>query len=100
MVNEIDENNDGEIDFEEFLLLMVKQMIKVEEREEELVEVFNKFDIGGDGQIDAHDLAHRFSVLKLPMSIDECEQILRQHDLDGDGSINFIEFVRIMMAAP
>eukprot|EP00351_Strombidinopsis_sp_SopsisLIS2011_P004919 CAMPEP_0116881390 /NCGR_PEP_ID=MMETSP0463-20121206/13505_1 /TAXON_ID=181622 /ORGANISM="Strombidinopsis sp, Strain SopsisLIS2011" /LENGTH=48 /DNA_ID= /DNA_START= /DNA_END= /DNA_ORIENTATION= len=48
-------------------------MIKVEEREEELVEVFNKFDIGGDGQIDAYDLANRFKVLKLPMAISECE---------------------------
>lgn len=43
MIKEVDVDNNGEIDFEEFCGLMVKKM-KESEPEEELVEVFKIFD--------------------------------------------------------
>jgi Ca2+-binding EF-hand superfamily protein len=40
MIHEIDEDGDGNVDFDEFLLLMVKQEKAAEGEEEELVTVF------------------------------------------------------------
>ena len=57
MVAEIDYNNDGLVDFNEFTCLMVKQMKHVDDTlEEELVEVFKRFDADADGLIGAEDL--------------------------------------------
>ena len=51
MVKMIDVDGNGEVEFEEFLILMIKQLKKEMNAEEELVEVFNMFDTDGDGQI-------------------------------------------------
>jgi calmodulin len=51
MIKEVDVDNNGEIDFDEFCGLMVKKM-KESEPEEELVEVFKIFDRDGNGKVD------------------------------------------------
>ena len=57
MVKEIDYNDDGLVDFDEFTCLMVKQMKHVDDTlEEELETVFKRFDKDGNGVIDAEDL--------------------------------------------
>ena len=57
MVKEIDYNNDGMIDFDEFTCLMVKQMKHVDDTlEEELETVFKRFDKDNDGFIGKNDL--------------------------------------------
>ena len=57
MVKEIDFNDDGMVDFDEFTCLMVKQMKHVDDTlEEELETVFKRFDKDGNGVIDAADL--------------------------------------------
>ena len=54
IVKEIDYDDDGVVDFDEFTCLMVKHMRKVDETlEEELVTVFNRFDKDHDGFIGA-----------------------------------------------
>lgn len=40
MIVSVDANNDGTVDFDEFLLLMAKQMKQEQAKEEELVSVF------------------------------------------------------------
>ena len=56
MILEIDYDDDGMVDFDEFTCLMVKQMKDVEGSEEELVAVFKRFDKDEDGEIGANDL--------------------------------------------
>jgi Ca2+-binding EF-hand superfamily protein len=56
MIGQIDYNGDGDVDFDEFLVLMVKQIKIANDQEEELVEVFKSFDFGNDGLIDVSDL--------------------------------------------
>ena len=56
MVKEIDENGNGMVEFDEFVILMVKTSTKESMAEEELVEIFKIFDKDGDGQISVQDL--------------------------------------------
>ena len=52
----VDYDDDGEVNFEEFVVLMVKKMYELQSVEEELVQVFNQFDMDKDGDIGQEDL--------------------------------------------
>ena len=56
LIKEIDYNSDGEVDFNEFVVLMVKTLHEADKAQEELVEVFMRFDKDGDGEISSNDL--------------------------------------------
>ena len=55
MIKEVDEDDSGEIDFDEFCKLMIKKMSE-NEPEEELKEVFNMFDKNKDDCVNYLDL--------------------------------------------
>ena len=48
VMESIDYNKDGVVDFDEFTVLMVKTMVSLDKTEEELVQVFRRFDKNGD----------------------------------------------------
>ena len=52
IVLDIDYDGDGKVDFDEFTCLMVKTLADSDKAEEELVEVFNRFDFNEDGKLD------------------------------------------------
>ena len=57
MVNTVDADGDGTIDFEEFILLMEMRMNESDE-EQDIIEVFKVFDSDGNGYITAAELRH------------------------------------------
>ena len=59
-----------------------------------LQSIFNRFDTSGDGFLDASELklALRF-VTGEDLSVEDCERIVRGMDTDGDGVIDFHEFI-------
>ena len=57
MINEVDSDGNGTIDFPEFLSLMARKM-KDTDTEEELIEAFKVFDRDGNGFISAAELRH------------------------------------------
>ena len=55
MIAEVDEDGSGEIDFDEFVQLMVKKMNE-SNCDDELVEAFKVFDKKGTDEITAQDI--------------------------------------------
>jgi calmodulin len=90
MVAEVDEDGNGEVDFEEFLELMAK---KIQESSDDLdiLEAFKVFDKDGNGQISAAELRHVMHNLGEDLDPEEVNEIIREADLDGDGQIDYKE---------
>ena len=96
MVNEVDSDGSGKIEFKEFLELFARKM-KDPDTEEDLIEAFKIFDKDGNGVISAQELRHVMTTLGERLTEDEADEMIREADIDGDGYINYHEFVRIMM---
>lgn len=97
MINEVDVNGNGTIEFGEFLSLMARK-IKETDAEEELKEAFKVFDKDQNGYISATELRNVMINLGEKLTDEEVDQMIREADLDGDGQVNYEEFVRMMMA--
>lgn len=55
------------------------------------------FDDDGNGFIEAHELKAKLSEMSGEQVTDEeVQDMIRQVDMDGDGKINFEEFVKLM----
>merc|ERR1712070_1189279 len=97
MINEVDADGSGTIDFPEFLNLMAKKM-KDTDSEEEIKEAFKVFDKDGNGFISAAELRHVMTNLGEKLTDEEVDEMIREADVDGDGQINYEEIVKMMMA--
>jgi len=70
-----------------------------DEYREELREAFNMFDKNRDGSISVHELAQILQNLNQGATTDEINEMIKQVDADGDGEIDFDEFVTMMANA-
>ena len=95
MINEVDINNNGAIDFKEFLDIMLKKL-KDSESEEELIEAFKIFDKDGNGLIGSEELLNVMLTLGEDSNKEEIEDLINEVDLDRDGLINYEEFLRLI----
>ncbi|KAJ9070105.1 hypothetical protein DSO57_1011720 [Entomophthora muscae] len=97
LITDIDTDGNGMIDFAEFLTLMARNM-KSADSEEEIKEAFKVFDKDGNGFISAAELRHVMTNLGEKLSEKEADEMIREADIDGDGQINYDEFVKMLMA--
>jgi len=65
MINEVDADGNGTIDFPEFLTMMARKM-RDTDSEEEIKEAFKVFDKDGNGYISAAELRHVMTNLGIP----------------------------------
>ena len=98
MMREVDLNQDGKIDFDEFMILMTKSSPDTQ-AEEEVINEFRVFDKEGNGLIASSELKHIMMTIGDKMSEEEAEEMVNEADIDEDGMINYEEFVRMMMAS-
>jgi calmodulin len=107
MINEVDADGNGTIDFIEFLTMMARKM-RDTDSEEEIKEAFKVFDKDGNGYISAAELRHvmtnlgefwsmhfeirrsdTFNILGEKLTDNEVDEMIREADVDGDGQINY-----------
>ena len=88
MVNEVDQDGNGTIEFNEFLQMMSKKM-KGADGEDELKEAFRVFDKNNDGLISSSELRHVMTNLGEKLSQEEVDDMIKEADLDGDGQVNY-----------
>jgi calmodulin len=94
IINEIDADGSGSMDFNEFIFLIIKKM-KDLDLEEEMKEAFRVFDKDGNKVLTAHEMRQIFMDMKgIPEN--EIEMMIKEADLDGDGQIDYEEFLRMM----
>ena len=78
--------------------LTIMEMLKMRDKklEEEIRDVFNVFDMDGNGFITAKELRQVMAALGDKPTDGEVEELMRQADIDGDGQVSFEEFVTMM----
>ena len=90
MINEVDIDGNGTIDFREFLGIMTKKL-KETDSEDELIEVFKIFDSDGNGLINSNELLNVMVTLGEDINKEDINDLIKEVDHDGDGFINFEE---------
>ena len=60
------------------------------------VDAFRVFDKDGNGYISAAELRHVMTNLGEKLTDEEVDEMIREADIDGDGQVNYEEFVTMM----
>merc|ERR1712072_1540469 len=96
MVSDVDKDGNGTIEFPEFLGMMTAKMSQ-NASEEEIAKCFKLFDHDATGMITLKNLFHARSILGMDdVSDSQLENMLRQADRSGRGSISLADFIRLM----
>ncbi|KAM6951693.1 calcium-binding protein 5a [Aplochiton taeniatus] len=96
----INMNLGGRVDFDDFVELMAPKLLAETSGMiglKELKDAFKEFDTDGDGEITTEEL--RSAMCKLMgehMNRREIDAIVQEADNNGDGTVDFEEFVRMM----
>lgn len=96
MIHEVDLDGTGTIDFEEFIVLMERFGKDPEETEKNLRAAFTVFDKNKDGFISVKELKDVMMNLGEKMTDDEFDDMIAEADIDGDGQIDYEEFIAMM----
>jgi len=98
-IEEIDEQGSGKVNFRNFMKIVMPFM--AEESDEamydELREAFRMYDKAGDGYITTQVLKEILKELDPKLTGDELESIVDEVDDDKSGTVDFEEFMKMMM---
>ncbi|XP_067573831.1 calmodulin-like protein 6 isoform X2 [Pseudorca crassidens] len=96
MAKDVDRDKKGFFNCDSFLALMGVYWEKAQNQESELRAAFRIFDKEGKGYIDWDTLKYVLMNAGEPLSELEAEQMMKEADKDGDGTIDYEEFVAMM----
>jgi calmodulin len=95
MILDVDENGDGTIDFKEFLGIIAEKL-KSTGNKQELIEAFKLIDKDGLGALPVYQFRYLMSNSGENIEEEEIDEMIKEADVDGDGTINFDELIRMM----
>lgn len=96
MMQAVDEDGSGQIDFDEFLGMMIKKMDDGQ-LEREIMDSFALLDKDGSGLISADELKHVVTDFCGKLTEAEVNDLLSEADITGDGLLSYEEFYKLMM---
>jgi len=94
-VHEIDPQNEGMVNFEQFMDLMTDRYTE-RDPDEEILKAFQLFDTDGSGSISLKNMRNISRELGENLADDELQAMIDEFDRDQDGEINQAEFMYIM----
>ena len=97
MIDEVDANGNGTIEFSEFINKMAGKMA-YSPSEKDTYDAFRVFDKDGNGFISPAELRYVMTKMGQELTDEEVDQMIQEADLDGDGQVNYREFVKMMTA--
>lgn len=101
ILEEIDEDGSGEIEFAEFCQLCAKFLVEEPDEETmkaELKEAFRVYDKDGAGFITTGQLREIIAELDPRLTSEDLDGIIEEIDEDGSGTMDFDEFCQMMMS--
>merc|ERR1711937_185504 len=101
ILEEIDEDGSGEIEFAEFCQLCAKFLIEEPDEETmkaELKEAFRVYDKEANGFITTDQLREIIAELDTRLTSEDLDGIIEEIDEDGSGTMDFDEFCAMMMS--
>eukprot|EP00806_Schmidingerella_arcuata_P008348 Macronucleus_8695.p1 GENE.Macronucleus_8695~~Macronucleus_8695.p1 ORF type:complete len:115 (+),score=34.34 Macronucleus_8695:1-345(+) len=97
LLKEFDTDNNGAIDYNEFVVMMASSM-KAAQEQDQILESFRIFDFNNQKSFGAEELEKVCEMLGCMFSKEEIHEMIDAADSSGDHKIYFEEFVRIMLA--
>ncbi|XP_076909234.1 putative calcium-binding protein CML27 [Bidens hawaiensis] len=95
---EIDTDGDGVIDIHEFAEFQRRGCTSTDAgaADKELRDAFDLYDIDKNGKISVTELHSVLKSLGGKCSLKDCGKMIQSVDVDGDGCVNFQEFMKMM----
>ena len=97
VIDEVDEDKNGTIDFQEFLSLMARKM-KIIDKEDELINSFKVLDLNGNGKISKYELRYIILSTESGFTGNDVDELLKIAEIDEDGNIDLHDFIKTLMS--
>ena len=92
-----DVGGDGKIDFDSFMYL-VSRHAREADPEKELIDAFRVFDKTGKGKLHQDIIIKILKNIKQPFTDEQIEEVLKKTKINRDGTIDYSEFVSILLS--
>jgi calmodulin len=98
MINEVDVDGNGTIEFSEFIAMMEKKLSALDPQtvNDEMYQAFKVFDKDGNGFICREELKEAMQNLGEQLCDNDIDEMIAEADLDKNGLIDYQEFICMM----